>query len=530
MFSVRQKKYAARLIYWPKVLTSSPRSKEGPAGSESVNPGRNDPCPCGSGKKYKLCCLKAEMDSLESPAELTWRRVRRALDAFKMAETLLDFVTATYGPVTVDEAWEQFMVWPNENDFRPFSVHSPHIGLFMSWLFHAWAPDPHQTTVEDVALYHRRPTEAFLDLHPRIDPLVRRYLAACLEAPFSFHEVISSESGLGFRARDVFTGGELEVTERSASQTLQPHDILFGQLVPIDGIVMLESCSPFGLTPDCKLLILDMRDAIRAQVEEIKAKEVREYELEVRELYLSLVRHVLEPKRPELRNTDREPLVLQRLVFEIDSAERAFEALKHLAQGASEGELASAIERTPQGELRRAEIPWTKRGNTRQKNRKNIVLGYIRIEDQRLVCEVNSVKRARKLRALIERSLGEHAHYRATEIQSVERLLSEAQDRPRKRSETGDESAELMTKPEVQAQLRAMFAAHYEDWASERLPALGDRTPLEAVRSPGGRERVEALLVDIERRSAGLMVPPDPATFRRLRERLGLLAEDNQAP
>jgi hypothetical protein len=68
-----------------------------------------------------------------------------------------------------------------------------------------------------------------------------------------------------------------------------------------------------------------------------------------------------------------------------------------------------------------------------------------------------------------------------------------------------------------------MFAGHYECWATEKLPALGNRTPLEAVRSPGGRERVEALLVDISRRSAGFPSPPDPATFRRLRERLGLL-------
>lgn len=25
--------------------------------SEPANVGRNDPCPCGSGKKYKRCCL-----------------------------------------------------------------------------------------------------------------------------------------------------------------------------------------------------------------------------------------------------------------------------------------------------------------------------------------------------------------------------------------------------------------------------------------------------------------------------------------
>jgi hypothetical protein len=37
---------------------------------------------------------------VESPSELTWRRVRRALDEFEMAATLLGFVNETYGPAT----------------------------------------------------------------------------------------------------------------------------------------------------------------------------------------------------------------------------------------------------------------------------------------------------------------------------------------------------------------------------------------------------------------------------------------------
>jgi preprotein translocase subunit SecA len=24
--------------------------------------GRNDPCPCGSGKKYKICCMKKDVE------------------------------------------------------------------------------------------------------------------------------------------------------------------------------------------------------------------------------------------------------------------------------------------------------------------------------------------------------------------------------------------------------------------------------------------------------------------------------------
>jgi hypothetical protein len=288
-------------------------------------------------------------------------------------------------------------------------------------------------------------------------------------------------------------------------------------------LVMLESCSPFGLSPDCKLPILDMRDAIRAQAKEISVNDLRDYDIELRELYLSIVQQVLEPTLPELQNTDAEPLVPQRVIFDIDSVERAFEALKHLARGASKAELASAIKRDPQGEMRWTEFPWTKQGNAKQKNWKNAVLGFIRIEGKRLACEVDSGKRAQKIRAIVESALGEHARYRATEVRSMEHLLREAKSGARKRSVAADESAELMARPEVQAHLKTMFAAHYEDWATEKLPALGDRTPLEAVRTPEGRERVEALLADIERRSAGFPSSPDPDTFRRLRERLGLL-------
>jgi hypothetical protein len=46
-------------------LPGEPLAEAGPLGQfrPHVNPfrdiGRNDPCPCGSGKKYKKCCLAA---------------------------------------------------------------------------------------------------------------------------------------------------------------------------------------------------------------------------------------------------------------------------------------------------------------------------------------------------------------------------------------------------------------------------------------------------------------------------------------
>jgi hypothetical protein len=48
------------------------------------------------------------------------------------------------------------------------------------------------------------------------------------------------------------------------------------------------------------------------------------------------------------------------------------------------------------------------------------------------------------------------------------------------------------------AALGQQLRAHYDRWLDESIPALDGQSPREAVRSPGGRERVEALLKDFE--------------------------------
>jgi uncharacterized protein YecA (UPF0149 family) len=47
---------------WPVVVRESHRHAAGRAAAEDrltrgLRVGRNEPCPCGSGKKYKRCCL-----------------------------------------------------------------------------------------------------------------------------------------------------------------------------------------------------------------------------------------------------------------------------------------------------------------------------------------------------------------------------------------------------------------------------------------------------------------------------------------
>jgi len=63
----------------------------------------------------------------------------------------------------------------------------------------------------------------------------------------------------------------------------------------------------------------------------------------------------------------------------------------------------------------------------------------------------------------------------------------------------GHKSSQLIKIPEVRAQLRQMVLSHWRSWIDEEIPALGGKSPREAAKTPGGRESVEALLLDAER-------------------------------
>ena len=96
-----------------------------------MKPSRNDPCPCGSGKKYKQCCLKTEQSQPED--DFLWRRIRRAIEG--SPPQLLSFGSSHFGPEALLEAWDEFMPPWDEGHVEPFTSDTPHMTIFMPWFF-----------------------------------------------------------------------------------------------------------------------------------------------------------------------------------------------------------------------------------------------------------------------------------------------------------------------------------------------------------------------------------------------------------
>ena len=72
--------------------------------------GRNEPCPCGSGKKYKKCCM---LKNVTSPDELDYRTSERSPRQTVRARWS-NMPSASSVEKHMNMALQEYLTWPEE--------------------------------------------------------------------------------------------------------------------------------------------------------------------------------------------------------------------------------------------------------------------------------------------------------------------------------------------------------------------------------------------------------------------------------
>ena len=477
--------------------------------------GRNQPCPCGSGKKYKKCCLGKENVS----SDLLYRRLGEAHD--RLAHRLMRYGLKVFGEDALGVALDEFLAWPDTGIAdEDLADHQP---LFYPWFIFNWEyeadPDypqldgPEGTTIAELYAVQKA---------NRLNHLETQIIEATARQPFSFYEIQETQPGRGYRLKDILRGTVSDVIEKKGSENTRRGDILFARVAQIDSLAMLIGCGTVLIPPKMKPELIGFRRWLAEFEDPITSRSLYEYDLEIRELYFDIFNSLMEP--PELQNTDGDPLSFHSLHYEIESSELAFERLKSLSVTNSEGELRREAALDKAGRVMRVEIPWSRKNRSKKAVPDNTVLGKLSIDENRLKVEVNSARRAEIIRAEIEKLLGKHARYITTEIQSPESMIEKIRDPNGDTVMPDPDQEKLMQMPEVQEQMNKMLSAHWENWVDEKIPALGHRTPRQAVKDPDGRDSVEALLLDAERHMDANehMRDAGAAAISEARRRLGL--------
>jgi hypothetical protein len=136
---------------------------------------------------------------------------------------------------------------------------------------------------------------------------------------------------------------------------------------------------------------------------------------------------------------------------------------------------------------------WSVAGNKVHQSWSNTIYGEITISNNQVVAEVNSVERAKKIKAEIERLLGDKAEYRDTIYESIEqRFSSKSIARNENEDDMNEEDGSEEAK-ELLEEMQKIYSKHYEEWLDMNVPSLDGRTPRKASKSKMGLEKLEAL-------------------------------------
>jgi hypothetical protein len=455
--------------------------------------GRNDPCPCGSGKKYKRCCLLTKPISMDS----LWARQREASD--KLTRDMMRFAGRKFGEM-VDEAWQDFNMSDEPDAIADRSIENQ---IFMPYFLFHWDPDGNSWNKHTPGKGGVVVRWYTLEKAKWLTEMDRTFLEQAATQPVSFHEVLKTEPGERIVLRDLLIGSQNEVIERSASRTLRPGDIAYAQVWNLSGVAILGCCAPLPIPPSGKVDVFALRKKLRKRIakqnRDLTADDLIRYADDVRETYVDIRDALFSP--PVLCNTDGDSIVYHTLTFRVESAEEALDALTPLAMGRSKEDLLEDAEFDEGGKLRSLTFDWLKKGNRKFSSWNNTILGSMAISRNSLVAEVNSAERAARIRAEIEKRLGVKATHLSTVVRSPDELLeSSLAEEIAQPIYDKDFEDDIFNDPEVKKQAAESVQKLVEGWVHQKIPVLGNRTPLQAVRDPEGKEIVESLLLEWERR------------------------------
>ena len=118
------------------------------------------------------------------------------------------------------------------------------------------------------------------------------------------------------------------------------------------------------------------------------------------------------------------------------------------------------------------------------------------LKGKSLLINVNSSARSERVRELVMKAAGEHFKQPLMTIRTVEQMIAEEQD-----DLDLEDSDEIP--PEIARQIvQEHMDQHYRETLNEPIPALGGKSPRQAVRSKAGRAKVVDWLKTLENNSA----------------------------
>lgn len=485
--------------------------------------GRNDLCPCGSGKKHKKCCLTLHTPYIHAPyveiVDDEWHQLRK-LEGKLVDEHLT--------PYAIKELPKEVMALAMSDLIRDdFPAEMKTEVLFHNFVLPYFLFNWISGEEFDIPDFNPEITiaENYVNVHgDRLNQREKRFLELMNKTHYSFYSILEVELGRSLTVKDILLGTTHRIKERQGTQTLKRGDIVYSRILTLDHQSIFIGMAPFVLPLDDHTDLIDFKQWLIEETEEegLTVETLRDgVELDVMDYFFDSLVEAFNKPPPTLCNTDGDLFQFCTLHFELNiSSENALDSLLPLTLSKDVESLLEDAKRDKAGKIKSISFKWLRKGNKKHKDWETTVLGDITLAPGKLTLETNSEKRAAKGRKLIEKALGNVVTFQKMTIEAPESKMKFA---PKMTEANKEKQAAFMASPEAQAQLKNMAQSHWRSWFDLSIPALNNQTPRQAAKTADGKERLEALLLQYERRDAERgNDDPLKADMRYLRTELAL--------
>lgn len=428
---------------------------------------RNAPCPCGSGRKYKLCCGAAERDlALRSRQDDAVSDRIADWAAEKLADQLDAALKVFAGPLRrIDDEAER--------------------ELFTVW-FHN----------DRVLGDGRTPAEAYA-ARPEIDKAEREAAEQIAAARLGVYRVLEVEPGRSLELLDLVEVGTVRIHSETVSAGAARWDVLLARVLPPergdpDGSTGLWGPARFFSAAEEPELLAELERLARARGSEPDREGLRGA-LRNRALELLRFQTPSSLAKPTYFTLEGEPMVAARATWELPDPDVARERLTELGgRDAEEGmlEVDISIPRERLIGLRAdKELPVgavvVESGAASSPDLASVAT--VRIEGELLSVEALSEGRLDRATLMVEEGLsdliGEKAERRIVPV--ADRLADRSEEHEAPRSGSADRDVS-----EGREVVGEVLFERYRHWVDEPHPKLGGATPRAAVAAGRGEEVV----------------------------------------
>jgi hypothetical protein len=421
-------------------------------------PGRNEPCWCGSGKKYKKCHLAADESHEVSDGEP--EIVEPGCDSYStlarnLHAQLLKAAPKWHNAADFTQAHQLYF------DREPVEMdpEDPELDGFLEWYLHDFrSARSGRTLVEEYLNKHRA----------RLNGQERAMLEHWCLLRFGLYEVDSIKDGVGVDLKDLCTGDRYFVHDVTSSRSLVRWDCILARIGEYEGtwqFLANGTMVPRNLLDELLGVIESgSHEAEISRAEFVRRNSHRMFRI-VEQLHRDRLRNL------QFRTRDGEPIELCGAVYQV------------LNQGELMNALFSAEEfrefRDPD-DPQAHHFEWAEPatdGTFTIKGRIEIRKNYLRLE-----CSSRSRHECGK--RLLQSNAGGFLHHLGDSIETWA---------PRRKA-SGKPMPQKLESGVPMEIIEEFKARHYSTWPDHPLPALDGKTPRDAVKTEAGRRAVFDLI------------------------------------